>query len=370
MARFLFPRLSAFLALAVLFFSASNKASASTCDSSFYSFYDSCVAFGSCSPFTTPEEVIRAHPQCFPGGSSSSQAQVSGSSFQQVAAITSVLQGRMLGNTGPIEFGSTPMQGLAAGGKNAWNVWANIGTNDTKQSYSVTGNPIRNDFKIQNTVIGADYALAPGMVIGVSGALDRGESGTEAFANPRATTTTKGYAIAPYIGYQLGKELALDASVGLGSGKTNSAGGAESEADRLFYAANLGYSSWIKDLQLTGKLGYLHGEEDFGQTKLNGAPRNNTAIKNKLDRWQLGGQLGYWLGNGVMPYASLTYLADRRGSSQAGSDPIGKSAWQWALGVNFFSLANGITGGLVYMQEDNRSNQKSDGVTANIGIRF
>lgn len=315
-----------------------------------------------------------AHPQCFPGGSPSSQAQVSGSSFQQVGAITSVLQGRMLGNTGPIQFGGAPVQGLAAGGKNAWNVWGNIGTNDTKQSYSVTGNPIRNDFKIQNTVIGADYALAPGMVIGVSAALDRGESGAETtiagFSNPRVVTITKGYAIAPYIGYQLSKELALDASVGFGSGKSNTGGGAESEADRLFYAANLGYSSWIKNIQLTGKLGYLHGEEDIGNIKVSGAAQNNTAIKNKLDRWQLGGQAGYWLGNGVMPYASLTYLADRRGSSQAGTDPIGKSAWQWALGVNFFSLANGIMGGLVYMQEENRSNQKSDAVTANIGVRF
>lgn len=211
-------------------------------------------------------------------------------------------------------------------------------------------------------------------MIGVSGALDRGESGTETTVgvtfNSRVATITKGYAIAPYIGYQLSKELALDASVGLGSGKSYGAGGTESEADRLFYAGNLGYSSWIKDIQLTGKLGYLHGEEDRGLTNVGGVTQANTAAKNKLDRWQVGGQAGYWLGNGVMPYASIAYVADRRSSSQAGSDPIGKSAWQWALGVNFFSLSNGITGGLVYMQEDNRTNQKNDSVTANIGIRF
>jgi hypothetical protein len=50
------------------------------------------------------------------------------------------------------------------------------------------------------------------------------------------------------------------------------------------------------------------------------------------------------MGNGAQPYAGLSYLGDRRSSSQAGVDPVGKSAWQWALGVNFFSLSSGING--------------------------
>jgi hypothetical protein len=220
-------------------------------------------------------------------------------------------------------------------------------------------------------VFGADYAVAPGLVVGVSGAIDSGQGSTQPTAiAAREASSIDGYAIAPYLGYQLTKEMALDVSIGFGSGTTAGSGNTEMQADRLFYAANLGYSRWIKDLQLTGKFGYLHGEEDFSNTRVAGVTRVNTAAKNKLDRWQLGIQAGYWLGNGVQPYAGLSYLADRRSASQAGIDPIGKGAWQWALGLNFFSLASGVTGGIAYTQEDGRSNQKNNVLTGNVGLRF
>jgi hypothetical protein len=37
---------------------------------------------------------------------------------------------------------------------------------------------------------------------------------------PGSASTTKGWAIAPYLGYQINKEFALDASIGFGSAKT------------------------------------------------------------------------------------------------------------------------------------------------------
>jgi hypothetical protein len=371
MANHSFPRLVAVVSLGVLAFSG-NATASSTCSSSFYTQYQSCLSNSlACSPYASPQEYVAAHPGCFPGGSSASQAQVSGSSFQQVGAISSSLSSRMLGGAGPTQVSGAPVQGMAAGGKNAWNLWGNVAVNDTRQSFAIGPNLIKNDLNVTNLVVGADYALAPGMVLGVSGAFDRGEGSMQPTAvAPREASTTKGYAIAPYLGYQLSKELALDASIGFGSGKNSGSGNMESEGDRLFYAANLNYSRWVRNLQFTGKLGYLHGEEDFGNTKVNGATMNNTAAKNKLDRWLFGVQAGYWMGDGVQPYAGLSYLADRRSSSQAGTDPVGKSAWQWALGVNFFSLASGVTGGIGYTREDGRSNQKNSAVAANVGMRF
>lgn len=351
---------------------AGNAIASSTCTSSFYTQYQSCLSNSlACSPYGSPQEYVAAHPGCFPGGSSASQAQVSSSSFQQVGAISSSLSTRMLGSAGPTQVAEAPVQGMAAGGKNAWNVWGNVAVNDTRQSFTIGPNQIKNDLNVTNLVVGADYAMAPGLVLGVSGAFDRGEGSMQAAANlAREASTTKGYAIAPYLGYQLSKEFAFDASIGFGAGKNSGAGNMESEGDRLFYAANLNYSRWVKDWQFSGKLGYLHGEEDFGLTKVNGAAQNNTAAKNKMDRLLFGAQAGYWMGNGVQPYAGLSYVSDRRSSSQAGTDPVGKSAWQWALGLNFFSLASGVTGGIAYTREDGRSNQKNSAVAANIGMRF
>lgn len=370
MTKFILHRLLAAFALTVL--AVSNNAVASgTCDASFYSGYQSCVSSGSCYPYATPAEYVAAHPHCFPGGSSTSQAIVSGSSFQQIGAITGSLSSRMLGGSGPNQIAAAPVQGMSAGGKNPWNVWGNVGVNDTRQSFRIGANQIKNDVNVTNAVVGVDYAIAPGMVLGVSGAFDRGDGSTQPAANlARQNSTIEGYAIAPYLGYQLSKEFALDASIGFGSGNISGAGAMESEGDRLFYAANLNYSRWVKNFQFSGKFGYLHGEEDFGNTKVGGVTINNTAAKNKMDRWQMGAQVAYWVGNGVQPYAGLSYLADRRSSSQGGANPVGNNAWQWALGLNFFSLASGVTGGVAYTQEDGRSNQKNSALSANIGIRF
>jgi hypothetical protein len=144
----------------------------------------------------------------------------------------------------------------------------------------------------------------------------------------------------------------------------------ESEATRFFYAANLSYSRWVKDLQLSGKFGFLHGEEDTDNIKANSVTMAGTAAKTRINRWQLGVQAGYWLGNGMQPYAGLSYLGDSRSSTQGGVDPIGKGAWQWALGVNFFSLSSGVTGGIVYSEEASRTNQRNNALAANLGIRF
>ena len=369
MAKFLFHRLLAAFALGVLVFS--NQATASGDCASVYSTYQSCLSFGSCSPYSSPAEIVSAYPQCFPGGSTASQVQVSASSFQQIGAISSSLSSRLLAGGGPTQVTSAPVQGMAAGGKNAWNVWGSVAESDTRQSYTLGGNAKKHDVDVTNAVVGMDYALAPNMVLGVSGAFDRGAGSTQPnAAAARQASTIKGYAIAPYLGYQLSKEFALDASIGFGSGKVSSGGNMESEGDRLFYAGNLNYSRWVKDVQFSGKLGYLHGEEDFGFAKVNGVAQANTASKSKMDRWMLGIQAAYWLGNGVQPYVGLSHLADRLSSSQGGANPIGKSAWQWALGLNFFSLASGVTGGVAYTQEDGRSNQKNSALSANIGIRF
>lgn len=371
MTKSILVRLLAGISLGVLWISSQAIASA-TCTSSFYSQYQNCLSNSSfCSPYNSPQDFVAAHPGCFPGGTSTSQAVVTASSFTQIGAISTSLAARMLAGSGPMAVTSAPVRGMAAGGKSPWNAWASLADNETRQNFTIGINKIKNDLSITNAVVGGDYTFASGLVFGVSGAIDRGEGSMQpTAASVREPSTTKGWAIAPYLGYQINKELSLDATVGLGSGKTSAAGGSDSVGDRLFYAANLNYSRWVKDFQFSGKLGYLHGEEDLGLTKVNGVAVANTAARNKLDRVLVGAQVGYWMGGGAQPYAGVTYLGDRRKSSLAGVDPVGKQAWQWALGINLFSLSRGINGGIAATWESGRSNQKSSALTGNIGMRF
>lgn len=361
---------------AALFVAASGVcevASASSCSSSFYSTYQSCQSNTLfCSPYNSPEEYVAAHPHCFPGGAAASSVSVSGTSFAQVGAISGNVSKQLLGGAGPVDMASGSVQGMAAGEKKGWNFWSSFAQNDTRQQYNVAANTIKNDVNLTNLVFGADFALQPGMVLGVSAAFDRGDGSTQpTAAAARQANVLKGWSVAPYLGYQISKELSLDASVGIGMGTNSSAGGMEVEGDRLFYAANLNYARWMGNFQLSAKAGYLYGEEAFENAKINGNVMAGTAIKSRLGRYQLGAQMAYWLGNGIQPYAGISYLADTRSSSGgAGVDPIGGSAWQWALGLNFFSLASGVTGGIAYTQEDGRNSQKNNALTLNIGIRY
>ena len=322
----------------------------------------------------SPSYILANHPECFGGSPTTSQVQINSTSFQQVSAISGALASRFMDlSSGP--YARLGSKSMAAGGKGAsWNAWGNLSGNDTRQSYDAAAaggaaGITRNDSTILTTVLGADYALSPVMAVGISVAFDRGDITGSNGANQNIS---KGYVIAPYFGMQINKEFALDASAGVGEGIIDMTGNASTRADRWFAAANLSYNQWMDKIQLTGKLGYLHGEEDYGNSQVSGVYQPGTAARNKLDQMRLGLQAGYWM-NGVMPYAGLAYSSDmHRSTTQIGAtnDLIGKNAFVWSLGANFFSSQSGVTGGIVYNQEEDRTNQRNNNLMANISLRF
>ena len=352
-----------------------GAASAQTCESviSSYSFYVSG------NQTSNANQALLNHPECFGGSSTTSQVQINSTTVQQVAAISAALSSRFMGAL-PNQQAVTSTKSMAAGGQSAqWNTWGSLSNNDTRQSYTGANSfETKNDNTILTAVLGADYVLSPLMVAGVSVAFDSGTgSGANAFpGNPSNSLTSKGYTIAPYFGMQINDAVAVDASVGFGKGEVgmSSAGSSSvlSESGRLFAAANVSYNQWMDKVQLTGKLGLLHAEEDYANSKVAGVAAAGTAAKNTLDQLRMGVQAGYWM-DGSMPYAGLAYASDlNRATTQfgAGNDPIGKNAWVWSLGVNFFSLKSGVTGELVYSQEAGRSSQKNNSLLANVNIRF
>lgn len=343
----------------------------SACESQVSS-YSSAVSSGDAA---LAAQIQANHPQCFPGGTASAQIQINATSFQQISAVSTILSSRLLGVGAPGQRAGIETKGMAAGGQpKPWNAWANVTGNDTRQNYTTAaGVAVKNDADVTTAIVGADYTLAPGMVVGVSAAFDRTSgSGSNSIPGSQSTSTADGYSVAPYFGMQLTKEWALDVTAGLGRGDMTMDSITKADADRLFAGANLTYNRWMNNIQLMGKLGYLHAEEKYGDSATNGVANPNTASTNKIDQLRMGVQAGYWM-NGVMPYAGLAYTSDVNRSTTlfgAPNDPIGKDAWVWTVGANFFSLASGVTGGIVYNQEENRSSQKNSSLSANINIRF
>ena len=238
--------------------------------------------------------------------------------------------------------------GMAAGGgARMWNAWGSIAGDTFK--YTPANNA---KLETTNTVLGADFALDPTVTLGVSAAFDRS---TGSLFN----TTTTGYTVAPYVGWQISKEWSLDAIAGWGQGDTD-VGAISIKPDRLFYGTNLSYTTWSGNWQLSAKGSYLYGEEKYD------AP---FSVTNKIDQWRLGGRVGYWM-DGVLPYFALAYSSDNQKTAGVGTNNLGETATLSSLGVDFISLKNNLTGGIVVSTESGRSNSKRDSVMANINYRF
>jgi hypothetical protein len=291
---------------------------------------------------------------------------ISVTSLRQMLAISNALTARAMARLGPppLRSGDSGQHiGLAAGQPpEKWNVWGSLSGDNNKY------NDGTNLFtaKAVNTVLGGDYTLAPTLNLGLSAAFDRtdGNAGTTA-AN--TSFNSSGTTLAPYLGWQINNDWSLDATAGWGKGDLTT-GGASGNNKRLFYGTNLNYIHWYGNWQGTGKASYLHGEEKFDNSPING----NVGTKNKIDQYRLGAQVGYWM-NGTMPYAGLAYASDSRSTSFTGTDltaNLGKTATIWTLGVNFISLQNKLTAGVAYNAESGRSNSKSDTLLATIGYRF
>lgn len=334
-----------------------------------------------------PPAVLQAnHPECFPSSTPSTPSTpssssggtadtatahrvISATSIQHALANASSVSSRLLslGADGPTATADSGQKtGLAAGGAGAaWNVWANIANMDSR--YERAGSTAdKSSGDVLNTVIGADYKLGTNMVAGVSAAFDRGNG---SLGGAATAMSTKGYSVAPYLGIQLSKNWALDASVGFGEGEF-SASGTTADSDRNFYALNLNYAQWFGAWQVTGKGNYISAVEKYGDSKVNGATVANSSTKNKLDQLRLGAQVGYWM-NGLMPYFAVTYTDDvRRATALNNGSPWDRSAFLLTLGLNFFSLKSGVTGGIAYNEETGRSNTKNNSLMANISFRF
>lgn len=347
-----------------------SLASASPCDSALSS-YESAISVGDTSQ---AEEIASNHPECFAGGAATSNTQLNATLFSQAGAISRALASRLIAPAGsPLASNGHAVKGVAAGGMtSAWSVWANYDQTDSNFSYTAL-----NAFKsrgandISNSVLGVDYAIASNMVVGVSAAFDRGNAWglNTAPGNTKNKSDTDGYTIAPYLGYQLSKEFALDVSAGWGSSDFSATGGVKADVDRWFAAGNLTYSRWMGNWQFNGKASYLHGEEDVSDSRQNGVKFVGTGSTNKLDQVRLGAQAGYWM-NGFMPYAGLSYTSNIHRSSDTGDDPLGRDSFVATLGLNFFSLSSKMTGGVFYEEELSRNNSNNRLLSANINFRF
>ena len=354
----------------------SASAWATPCDSALSS-YESYVSIGDSS---NAAYVVSNHPECFAGSPSRSMMMINATSFVLFYRTLQVLALRrmFLSTFAPYMVGDSGERGMAAGGTaGKWNFWSNLDRNDTRQTYmAANGFRTKNESDVTTVVFGGDYALSKALTLGVSAAYDDGAGGGSN-RSPGSTPNgiqTDGYVIAPYLGWQFARDWSLDASAGFGHGRLETTSNTDVSGSRWFAAANLNYSRWVGNWQLTGQASLMRGVEDYNDIRnsATGVKFVGTDARNTLDQFRLSAQAGYWL-NGVMPYVSLAYTDDvGRKTTQFGvsGNPVGRDAFVLGAGLNFYSVKDGVTGGVGYRQEFGRNNQTNYSLMANINLRF
>jgi len=364
---------------------ASGAASATTCANALISF-NSCGGSASCEA-----QIMGFHPECFSSGSNTAAAgkNVQSTSLETMLVVSANAGNRSSAISGPPgkTADSGQRNGLAAGNPaGKWNGWVSVAESDVKYDrgtfkFAGAGADRTNKFdtRIDNFVLGGDYMWSPSLALGLSASFDRGRGSVSSYtiAAPDAakSVSTSGYSYAPYFGWQITKDWALDGMIGWGKGKSTVTSDATvtSDSKRFFYGTNLGYTRWYGNMQITGKGSYLVGREDNDDSKNNGTVTANTKVSNELRQLRVGAQAAFWM-NGIMPYVGLAY-ANNQISSTATADQqdataMGAGAYVWSLGANFISVKDAMTGGIGFEQETGRSRSKNNKLMANINVRF
>lgn len=323
---------------------------------------------------------LQSYPQCFGSSSTAAPAQqISATSLNLLSAISQNLGSRLLAGGGPTRTASLASgTGLAAGGAaGAWNGWASYsGDNSSYKVSRLTVNGVANNIDnqnmVDNLVLGGDYRIAPAMVLGLSAAFDSGNG----YVNPntlvlngRTSTSSRGQSLAAYVGWQVDRNWAVDATVGLGTGTSSPAPLTTADSKRRFAGLNLSYAHWIGNWQLNGKAGYQFGAEEFDNIR-RGVTLPQTFYTARLGQVKVGGEVGYWMADGVMPFIGVSYVNDVSRNRVRVPQLWDEDAIVVSAGINFFSLKNKLSGGIVYTDETSRSFVGHSNWMANINYRF
>jgi len=292
---------------------------------------------------------------------------ISGVGLNHMNVIGQVLSQRNLGMLGDGPLAAAQgIKGMSAGAAGpSLNVWGNVNYNDLDFSSTQKNTNLGYSGETLGAFVGADYRLSSAMTVGVSLGLDNSK------VTPDKTTVNvknAGYTIAPYAAYQLSKNLSVDASLGWGQGSLKRSGGIplpyDGDTERMFGGVNLNYAHWMGNLQLAAKASVFYSDQ-HNDSSSNKALAEATKY---MAQGRVGAQLGYWVGNGLMPYLGVTYVNDFARNSTAGYN-IDRDGFLIAAGLNYLSKGP-VSAGISYTSEVGRDHLTSDVFMANVNIRF
>ena len=255
----------------------------------------------------------------------------------------------------------------AAAGGSQWNAWGAYSRSNIAYNYT----PLQSSGNVDVFLGGVDYTFDSNMVFGVAVARDDTDVDLT-FSGGKLKG--KGWTISPYLGIPINKNLAFDATLGLGRtdiDTTVGGVGGSTSSDRTVWSLGMTYRENIGAWNLSARGAYLDVRDKLGAYTLT----NGTFVPDgtvNVSQVRFTGQAGYTI-DAITPYASLTYINDIRRPDQApvGGVAAANDSDAWTVGLGFrFRIDRSVYGGFQYSTEKGRSEVKNDNYQFNIGARF
>lgn len=288
--------------------------------------------------------------------------------------------GALQGATFEFDAGRT---GDAAGdGISGLGVWTSFNYTAYKDSTSST----EQSGDIYTGVLGADYAIADDLLVGVALTFDGVGIDTDYNLGSQSSF---GAGVAPYVAYNINDFISVNATVGYAHtfGDTRRLAGAvstgneitgEYDADRAFVAVQGDAYYDIGNISLVGSTGAVYARE-----RLHGySESDGTAVEGEtteLGSANVGGQVGYFFELSgdlfLQPYLSYRYDYDfaitkiEVTGNNIEDHPNDRDAHSVGAGVNMF-LGDNISGGLDFVTELGRDNGRTFSGTASLRMQF
>ncbi|MGQ0657970.1 MAG: autotransporter outer membrane beta-barrel domain-containing protein [Chromatiales bacterium] len=227
--------------------------------------------------------------------------------------------------------------GLAAGDfLGGWGLWLGYTRSDFDSDFVFANTSLAYDADADNVLVGIDRLFGDRFVLGVSAGYQQVDTGTEFNGGGQEAD---GYTIAPYAAWLINDTFSIDVTGGYSpldydqnriSPTDGSQTRASFDSDRWFVATNLNALLLTGDWVVSGRVGFLHTEEDQDGYVETGSAASaaggtlRTVRDRNIDLSQIvvGGDVAYNFGS-FEPYALLIYRNDisRDNGEDAGGLP-------------------------------------------------
>lgn len=361
------------------------------------------MAFGT---FTAPANAAGPYScsdSTYGGSYSSCSANNTANQASTVATATTVLRAAtsrttrimsdrisaaLNGNIGSVDVASnslTASSGMAAGdmaGKmGAWitGSWGNVEDDNTDTAF---------DGDTYNAMIGVDYIVSPGVLVGLSLGYEDVDIDTayNGFNGQDGNLSGDGYTVAPYVGVKFSDQSSADLTVGYSDieydtvrfdPNTGNRIAGSTDADRYFVSAGVNHAMPLKgNWTLEGRGGITYAYEDkdgYTETEAGGTTIAVDSYDTELGQILADARFAYPYKQ-VKPYGlvGLEYDFVKEDTPVAAGQTLSDDDFgvKFGAGINLINMGSNVTGGVEAYTVEFRDDYEEYVVNAGLRVKF